>query len=285
MKGFVFKVVSFGLAVALVFSSVVFVFAENTDDADITVRVGDLDGDGKISSKDALVVLQLATGLSDINNDNFLIGDVNEDLSLNSLDALFIMNYITGKLTFFPAEVTRAHAQVLTGGALDVVYYSQSEEPWKSSLYGTKSIGGYGCGPVSMAIVISSLTRSFVDPVCVAEWAYVNGHQMSNGGSYWSLFPDAAAHWGLSCVQVSISNADTIVEALQSGKLVVCSGRGDNPYTSGGHILVLRGVTSEGKILMADPYTAKYPDNSFQEWTMAEIQDGLRAWWIIEKSS
>lgn len=39
-------------------------------------------------------------------------------------------------------------------------------------------------------------------------------------------------------------------------------------FTSGGHFIVLRGVTAEGKILVADPASI---DRSNQEWELSII--------------
>ena len=52
---------------------------------------------------------------------------------------------------------TRQGREVLTGGVVDLVYFNQGEEPWASSAYGPDEIRGYGCGPTSMAMLISSL--------------------------------------------------------------------------------------------------------------------------------
>ena len=47
---------------------------------------------------------------------------------------------------------------IFTDGVTEVVYYNQLDERWADLPYGTDNIGGYGCGPTSMAIVVSSLT-------------------------------------------------------------------------------------------------------------------------------
>ena len=66
-------------------------------------------------------------------------------------------------------------------GATEAVYFNQLDEANKP--YGTDNIGGYGCGPTSMSIVVSSLTDDIVDPVEMAEWAYKNGGWCSKSGS------------------------------------------------------------------------------------------------------
>ena len=87
-----------------------------------------------------------------------------------------------------------------TDGVTPVVYYNQLDERYASQPYGTDNIGGYGCGPTSMAIVVSSLTDDTVDPVEMAQWSYENGYWCDNSGSYHALIPAAAEAWRLSLV-------------------------------------------------------------------------------------
>lgn len=139
-----------------------------------------------------------------------------------------------------------------TDGATEVVYFNQLDERWANRPYGTDNIGGYGCGPTSMSIVMSSLTDDIVDPVEMAEWAYETGGWCSKSGSYHSLIPNAAKAWGLNVEGGTASEPQRIVDALSQGKLVVAIMLKGH-FTSGGHFIVLRGVTSDGQIMVADP--------------------------------
>ena len=157
---------------------------------------------------------------------------------------------------------------VFTDGGMEVMYYNQMDERWADVMYGTSStIGQGGCGPTSMAIVVSTLTGDAHDPVELAQWSVANGHRCEGNGSYHSLIPAAAAAYGLSCGKNL--DAQGIVDALSSGKLVVVI-MSKGHFTRGGHFIVLRGVTGEGKILVADP--ASY-GRSEQEWDLSIIMD------------
>ena len=157
---------------------------------------------------------------------------------------------------------------MFTDGGMEVMYYNQMDERWADIMYGTSStIGQGGCGPTSMAIVTSTLTGEAHDPVELAEWSVANGHRCEGNGSYHSLIPAAASAYGLSCEKNL--DAQGIVDALSSGKLVVVI-MSKGHFTRGGHFIVLRGVTSEGKILVADP--ASY-GRSEQEWDLSIIMD------------
>ena len=158
---------------------------------------------------------------------------------------------------------------VFSDGSTPVTYYSQLDDRWRYSPYGTDDIGGYACGPTSMAIVVSSLTSEPVDPPPMAQWAYENGYWCSKSGSYHSLIPGAAEAWGLTVEGCTSSEPQRIVDALADGKLVVAL-MTKGHFTSSGHFIVLRGVTSSGKILVADP--ASY-SRSEKQWDLKIILD------------
>ena len=153
-----------------------------------------------------------------------------------------------------------------TDGQTEVVYFNQLDERYANMPYGTDDIGGYGCGPTAMSIVVSSLTSETVDPIAMARWSYENGYWCSKSGSYHALIPAAAKEWGLNVEGCSASEGQKIVDALSSGKLVVAIMLKGH-FTSSGHFIVLRGV-KDGKILVADP--ASY-DRSSMEWDLSII--------------
>lgn len=156
---------------------------------------------------------------------------------------------------------------VFTDGSTPVIYYNQMDERWKDLPYGTDDIGHYGCGPTSMAMVVSSLTSETVDPPHMAQWAYENGHWCSKSGSYNSVVTGAAQAWGLNVTASPRTSPQPLIDALSSGKLVVAI-MGPGHFTKHGHFIVLRGVTSDGKVLVADPASRS---RSGTEWDMAII--------------
>ncbi|MEG0598433.1 MAG: papain-like cysteine protease family protein, partial [Oscillospiraceae bacterium] len=58
-----------------------------------------------------------------------------------------------------------------------------------------------------------------------------------------------------------------LTKALSDGKLVVAI-MSKGHFTNGGHFIVLRGMTSSGKILVADPASKS---RSEQEWALSII--------------
>ena len=142
--------------------------------------------------------------------------------------------------------------EILTGGAVDVVYFCQGEEPWASSPYGPDAIRGYGCGPVAMSMVVSSLTPEVVDPAEMARFAYQAGYCAPGSGSYLSIVEGTAAAYGLEAESVPDLSAEQLYQDLASGCLFVAL-MTKGHFTNAGHFILLRGVTLDGRVLVADP--------------------------------
>jgi hypothetical protein len=98
-----------------------------------------------------------------------------------------------------------------TDGDTAVVYFSQFDSRWKDKPYGQQgTIGSSGCGPSSLAIAVSTLSGTTIDPEHMALWAYQNGE---GNGSYHSLIPEGAAHFGLTVDYAGVKDAQKIVDA------------------------------------------------------------------------
>ena len=132
-----------------------------------------------------------------------------------------------------------------------VVYYNQFDSRWGDLPYGRSgTIGTSGCGPASLAMVVATLADPGITPVEVAQWAVANGYRVEGSGSKRALIPDGGRHYGLQVESIG-RDAERLVEALKEGKLVIAI-MNEGHFTRRGHFLVLRGVTGDGKILVAD---------------------------------
>ena len=165
----------------------------------------------------------------------------------------------------------RGGQEILTGGSVPLVYYNQGEEPWREMPFGPDEIGGYGCGPTSMAMVVSTLTDQTVDPGQMAQWAYENGYCAPGSGSYHSIVEGTAKAYGLKAESQRGIDQETLLEMLTEGNLFVAlMTRGH--FTNGGHFIVLRGVTMDGQVLVADPNGR---DRSLVAWDPQLLLDEL----------
>lgn len=161
--------------------------------------------------------------------------------------------------------------EVLTGGTIPIVYYNQSSETWAEQPYGSDDIGRYGCGPTAMAIVVSSLTDENWDPLQAAQWAVSQGHWAKRSGSHLSIVEAAAAEAGLAADSLPEHTPEALLSTLLSGDLLVAL-MGPGHFTKSGHFIVLRGVTSSGSILVADPNSE---ERSLMEWEPELILEEL----------
>ena len=185
-----------------------------------------------------------------------LYSSLTEDQNVSYADSDGAGYYNTdyGDITFTDAETP-------------VVYYNQTDSRWGNKMYGKSgTIGQAGCGPTALAIAVASLTDQQVTPYDVAQWSVENGYRCEGNGSYHSLIPDGGAHYGLTVTGIG-NDSKKLVEALQDGKLVIAI-MSKGHFTSSGHFIVLRGVTADGNILVADPASVK---RSNQEWALGII--------------
>ena len=136
----------------------------------------------------------------------------------------------------------------------DVVYYNQGEKPWADMPYGSSTIRHCGCGPTACAIVFSTLLKKEITPELTCKYAMEHGEYTSGAGTNHSFPANAAKNWGISCKRVARSEMNTVVSELKKGKMavVICA---PNTITSSGngHYITLAGVTTDGKIRIADP--------------------------------
>jgi hypothetical protein len=157
---------------------------------------------------------------------------------------------------------------IITDGSMKVVYYNQADVQWNDALYGSSDkIGTDGCGPTALAMVVSSLTDKMVNPKEMADWAYKNGYWCPGNGSYYSLIPNGAKAFGLKVESIGVDDPSKLIDAISHKKLVIAY-MAKGHFTNSGSFIVLRGITKDGKILVADPISVS---RSKQEWDLSII--------------
>lgn len=172
-------------------------------------------------------------------------------------------------------------------GVKKVVYFNQTEEPWRSMSYGTSTIGAAGCGPTSMSIVISTLTGKTVNPQTTCAFSMNNGEYVSGAGTAHSFIGNAASNWGLTCERVGKDRMDYIVQSLKEGKMVVEICEAYTITGSGsGHFIVLTGVTRDGYITIADCASRERSTKVYSVDTIKSYGRDLSAgaFWVIGKN-
>ena len=152
--------------------------------------------------------------------------------------------------------------------SLNLVYYNQADSKWGSKKYSVfnddrwktanggkpQDIGGTGCGPTSMAMVISSLTGQEVTPTITAEDAIKGKYRTEYNGTSGRFFVEEAKNYNLQVR--STNDIKEVKTALSDQKHLVIASMGQGHFTGGGHYIVLSGVVNEesgDKLIIMDP--------------------------------
>lgn len=160
---------------------------------------------------------------------------------------------------------------------MQIPHYLQTD--YSSIPYGGGSIASSGCGPTSFAMIASYLTGSTITPADAVAWCG-NAYYAPGAGTYWSYFQAASDHFGCGTV-TQTTDPNAVLQALSQGCPVISS-QGPGLFTSGGHFIVLRGVTSSGKVLVNDPNDNDQKNYINREFDMmSEIHATSKQYWIF----
>ena len=132
-----------------------------------------------------------------------------------------------------------------------MVFYSQGDSRWGSTMIGNKTMKDAGCGPTSIAMAISQLTGQMVTPEAIATL----GRDQLPGYATYSLFPTIADKLNMNYDETTSNYSSFIKNKLKKGIPVVVSGRSTNansPYTRDGHIITLSRIDGN-KVFVQDP--------------------------------
>lgn len=145
----------------------------------------------------------------------------------------------------------------------NLVFYCQNDARWAGTSYGCQTISQAGCGPTTLAIVLSSLTTS-TDPVQASQLLLNGNFGICFGGNDMQTRMEAAlldssflASIGLEGGPVLTSGGNLDLQAAQSyisrGYLIV--GSSDRfPLCNCGHIFVVQSVNPNAQtVYIRDP--------------------------------
>ncbi|MBR0482967.1 C39 family peptidase [Candidatus Saccharibacteria bacterium] len=164
----------------------------------------------------------------------------------------------------------------------DFPWYDQGDKRWRSSPFGSGTVGEAGCGPTSFAMMATALLRKTILPDETAKYAGEHGVYIPHAGSSWTVTKVLADRYGLEYKDVGGSSSDaetiaTVSKLLREGWMIHTSGAGSAPFTKNGHYIGIRGITADGKWLIADSNGQKGKANTAKEWEPQEILNaGMR---------
>lgn len=170
-----------------------------------------------------------------------------------------------------------------------VIYY-QTDPRWKNIKYAVKgessTIGGSGCGPSSMAMVLATWKDKSVTPQTECAWALAHGYKCLNSGTFYSYFVPAAKRYGLTCTQLNgasiYGNAYSpyhaqAKQAIDNNHLVIaCMGKGN--WTRSGHYVVVWNIKGN-TIYINDPASSK---TSRTQGDYSLFKKQVKYYWVIK---
>lgn len=197
----------------------------------------------------------------------YKIDDIDAYLAGNDKDTIEFVYNMNNGLTNFPYS---------QGESIDLdrktPYYIQWDNRWAYNKLSSRNIGVNGCGPTSMAMILSRIKNDkTITPDKIAKDA---SSYMVEDGISWNFFLDGAQKYGYKIEDV-ILDKNAFVKALEKGPLLVSVNRGY--FTLFGHILVIDSY-KDGKFLINDPNSIR---NSRREWTFEEISNQIVKVWSI----
>lgn len=165
-----------------------------------------------------------------------------------------------------------------SGVFLDVPKYLQTDYP--KCVYGTGTVATSGCSMTSAAMVITYLTGETVMPDELAV------RFREDDGSNLQRMEYTYLVYDLEFTKTFSWN--DVVKALSKGKVVTILVNSRSPFTSTQHFMVLTGITSDGKIMLNDPYGPNYEkwelkdgyENGFDQ---SVVLQGFSGAWIFEE--
>lgn len=198
------------------------------------------------------------------------------EVTMTPLPTTTITMPVTVQPTLTPLMTPQPTESVTTSSGV-FQFYLQTNPLWANEKYGgTDTIAEYGCGPTCMAMVISSMTDTSMNPKEACEWSYENGYWYEGQGSLHALIPSMAEAFGLTSKGIiKDTEAETkIKSALKSGKYVVAL-MGKGTFTNSGHFIVFYGITDDNQVLVADPMSE---ERSNKKWELSFLVDEAKSW-------
>lgn len=171
-------------------------------------------------------------------------------------------------------------AGVISLGNFNMFY--QHKGPWARQYIGRQSclretFTQCGCGPTSLAIVISNLTGDkSITPLKTRDFA-----SFSNGID-WASLASVPRRFGLKTQTIGLNIARARQTLEQGGLVILSQTRGPLTRQSDGHILVIRGINAQGRFLVADPISERQTNNQ-NGYSAADILSGARNMWAVTK--
>lgn len=172
------------------------------------------------------------------------------------------------------------------GAIFDFVYYSQNDPKWSKQLYSGGTISSHGCGPTSLAMVISTFTQDDkYNPSWMAQYLTDAKQADPVMGTYHSAFAFAVNAIAenekieMTIKEYSGTQWPDVAKEMEKSNVLVIARVSGGKWTSGsGHFIVLHGFDEGGNIKVGDPASIA---KSQLTHTPSSISTAASKYWVI----
>ncbi|MDD7731153.1 MAG: C39 family peptidase [Ezakiella sp.] len=134
-----------------------------------------------------------------------------------------------------------------------------------------------GCGPTSVAMILNAYGEKKT-PIDMMEEMVANGAYLKDLGTSWDGIKKTLRDHGMNVSEIPLGERK-FINVLNEGNQILLSMR-EGKFTTGGHYMVLVGVTEDGKFLLNDPNSVRY---SVKTWDYSELQNEIKGCWSVGK--
>lgn len=135
--------------------------------------------------------------------------------------------------------------------------FNQCDAPWGQMSVPSPSgkACDVACGPTAMAMIIKNMAGTNITPTDTISYTSNNNLWYGTSGTTPQSMVRVGENWNLRGQQIVGPAWEAgIKDTLSKGGLVMIAGRGATPYlVSVNHWVVIRGITEDGKYMVADP--------------------------------
>ncbi|WIV11834.1 C39 family peptidase [Proteiniborus sp. MB09-C3] len=228
-----------------------------------------------------IYVSQLSQMSEDVKKIDFIIDNINEypteilDLLIKNPETIdFISDYLNRQSYEGEIDISDDYEK----GKIPL--FLQWDKRWGYRQYGDNMIAINGCGPVCLSMVAVGLTGdTTLNPKVIADYSQKEGFYEDEAGTSWLLMSKGIKGFGLKSSEIILSEA-AITKELKNGRPIIASVRAGD-FTTIGHFIVLRGITSDGKLLIHDPNSI---ERSNKEWDLQVVMPQIRNLWSFSKA-
>lgn len=169
--------------------------------------------------------------------------------------------------------------ETLTESLDSIPLLIQWDDRWGYVPYGDQTIAVAGCGPTSMAMVLSYLNQDpSITPAVLAKTADENGLYVIGAGSSHEIYPFLASVYGVDYVPFETSAENIVDLASRNVPIILQMLPGD--FTRTGHFIVISGVEN-GQLKVNDPNSKK---RSAKLWDPELVASQSGSGWYFTKS-